>query len=115
MPGLREFTVLHVCLTITFIVGGLVINLLQLLLLLLLPRRLFHRCNFYLVAAIYGYLLCLADWWGGSRFTIYCTDEFHEKLNKRNLGERQLVVANHHTELDSWRTEEVSSEDVGRW
>ena len=100
MPGVKEFTVLHVCLTITFIVIGLIINLLQLLLLLLLPRRLFHRCNYYLVAAIYGYLLCLADWWGGSRFTIYCSDEFYEKLNKRKVGERQLVVANHHTELD---------------
>ena len=100
MPGLKEFTVLHVCLTITFIVSGLIINLLQLLLLLLLPRRLFHRCNYYLVAAIYGYLLCLADWWGGSRFTIYCSDEFYEKLDKRKVGERQLVVANHHTELD---------------
>ena len=100
MSGLKEFTVLHVCLTITFIVTGLIINLLQLLLLLLLPRKLFHQCNFYLVAAIYGYLLCLAEWWGGSSFTIYCTDEFYEKLQKRKFKERQLVVANHHTELD---------------
>ena len=64
------------------------------------PRKVFHRCNYHLVAAIYGYLLCLADWWGGSKFTIYCSDEFHNKLLEKKLGTSQLVVANHHTELD---------------
>merc|ERR1712222_30642 len=87
-------------LDLTFVQGEHSASPTLLSLLLLLPRRLFHRCNYYLVAAIYGYLLALADWWGGSRFTIYCTDEFYEKLDKRKVGERQLVVANHHTELD---------------
>jgi hypothetical protein len=27
------------------------------------------------VAGIYGYLVFLADWWGGMEYTIYCGDE----------------------------------------
>ena len=43
MSWFKEFTVLHVCITITFIVTGLLINLFQLLLLLVLPHKVFNQ------------------------------------------------------------------------
>jgi len=79
---------------------GLSINVIQVVLLLLLPRRMFHHCNYYTVAALYGYLVYLTDWWSGSSFTVYSSNQFHEKLKNRNFRERQLVLVNHHTELD---------------
>ena len=43
MSCIKEFTVLHVCITITFIVTGLLINLFQLLLLLVLPHKVLNQ------------------------------------------------------------------------
>ena len=43
MSWFKEFTVLHVCITITFIVTGLLINLFQLLLLLVLPHKVLNQ------------------------------------------------------------------------
>ena len=76
MGGFKEFKILHICFFLTFFLMGLGTNLvqvaevilatlstfLQAILSLLLPRRLFHRANYYTVAGIYGYLVCLADW-----------------------------------------------------
>jgi len=100
MWRIREFRLFHILIFITFFVMGLVINLVQFPMYLLFPRRLFHLANYYTVAGIYGYLVCLADWWGGASFTLYCTDQFHENLLQKSFKERALVVVNHHTEID---------------
>jgi len=97
---LKEFRIFHILFCITFLVKGLVINLTQVILYLLLPRRLFHKLNYYTVNGIYGTLLCLADWWGGSSITLCCSDSLYEKIKNRNFEKRQLIVVNHHTELD---------------
>jgi len=106
MFRLREFRLFHILFFFTFAVMGLFINLLQLVMFLMFPSRLFHKINYYTVAGIYGTLICLADWWGNSTLTFYCSDQFYEKLLKKNFRERRLVVVNHHTELDwlfSWQ------------
>jgi len=100
MWRVREFQLLHLLIFITFFLMGLFINLVQLIMFVSLPRRLFHRANYYTVAAMYGYLIFLADWWSGAKFSVYCSEQFHEKLQKKNIKERVLVLANHHTELD---------------
>jgi len=100
MSSIKEFRLFHILFCITFLVKGLSVNLLQLTLFLLLPRRLFYKANYYTVSAIYATLVTLADWWGSSSLTVYCSDQFNEKLEKKSFKERQLVVVNHHTEVD---------------
>jgi len=96
----KEFPLFHILGTITFLVIGLLVNIVQVLGFFSLPRTIFYRLNY--VNAIYGYLVFLADWvrWGGARLTIYCSDQFYEKLQRRSFSERQVVLLNHHTELD---------------
>jgi len=96
----KEFPLFHILGTITFLVIGLLVNIVQVLGFFSLPRTIFYRLNYFAVNAIYGYLVFLADWWGGARLTIYCSDQFYEKLQRRSFSERQVVLLNHHTELD---------------
>lgn len=96
----REFPLFHIFGTITFLVIGLLVNIVQVIGFLSIPRPTFHRLNRFAVSAIYGYLVFLADWWGGASLTIYCSDQFYERLQRKSFRERQLVLLNHHTELD---------------
>jgi len=98
--NIKECRVLHILGFLTFLFSGLTSNLIQLVLFLVLPRRAFHRANSYLVTSIYGHLVCLADWWGGSRLTMHCSEEFHRRVAGRAFTGRSLIVLNHHTELD---------------
>jgi len=96
----RQLTILHILLTVTWVIIGLAINLIQAVLLVVLPRRVFARTNYWLVAAIYGYLVFIPEWWGSSGITVHCSAEFHRELVGRRGAGRRLVLANHHTELD---------------
>jgi len=100
MWRIKEFRIFHVLFCITFLVNGLAVNLVQLCLYCVCPRPIFHSTNYYLVCLLYGPLVCLADWWGGVSLTVYCSDKFQEKLVKKSFNDKQLVVVNHHTELD---------------
>jgi len=90
---------------LTFLLLGLVINLVQAVLFISIPRTLFRKLNYYLVYGIHGYLLSLGDWWSGNRVNIYCNEDLQERIKKRNVKEHALFLMNHHTELDwlySW-------------
>jgi len=106
MWSLREFRLFHILFFFSFLVMGLLINVVQFLFFILLPRRAFHWLNYFTINGIYGTLICLADWWGDATLTFYCSDEFHEKLQRKKFSDMKLVVVNHHTELDwlfSWQ------------
>lgn len=97
----REFSLLHVMLFLSFMVSGVVINLVQLVLYLVVAklfdnRRLFRSLNYYLIYSIYGQLLFLADWWSGSRVTYYCHPDILESLGQ----DHAVILMNHHYELD---------------
>jgi len=97
----REFSLLHVLMFVSFMVSGLVINLVQLVFYLVIAkllgnRRLFRSINYYLIYAIYGQLLFLADWWSASKVTYYCNDDVMEALGK----DHAVILMNHHYELD---------------
>jgi hypothetical protein len=99
--SLKELTVVHVLLFISFLLSGLFINGIQLLLFLVVVRgagnrRLFRSINYYLVYAIYAQLLFLADWWSGSTVSYYCDKETLESLGQ----EHAVILMNHHYELD---------------
>jgi len=90
MTTLKKFPLFHIFGTITFLVLGLLVNVAQVVCFLLLPQKLFYRLNNFAVTAIYGYLVFLADWWGGASLTIYCSDQFYEKLQQKSFHKRQL-------------------------
>jgi len=97
----KEFTLFHVFLFLSFMISGLLINAVQLVLYLVIVkllhnRSLFRSINYYLIYAIYGQLLFLADWWSKSRVTYYCEKEVFEKLG----DEHAVILMNHHYELD---------------
>jgi len=97
----KEFTLLHVFLFLSFMVSGLMINMVQLVLYLMIvkvcdDRKLFRSINYYLIYAIYGQLVFLADWWSKSTVTYYCEKDVLEGLGE----EHAVILMNHHYELD---------------
>ena len=96
----KEFSLLHVLLFLSFLVSGLVINMLQLLLYTLTVTflghpQLFRRINYYAIYAIYGQLLFLADWWSGSTVTYYGESDLLEGLGKQHaviLMNRKILL-----------------------
>ena len=90
---------------LTFLLLGLVINLVQAILLMLIPKTLFRKVNYYLVYGIHGYLLAVGDWWANNKVNIYCSKELQMRIMKREVKEHAIFLMNHHTELDwlySW-------------
>jgi len=103
MVRLKELTLFHILGCLSFLVLGLFINLVQLVLYIVLfkiNKNLFRQLNFYLMYGIYGYLLFIAEWWSGSRITIYCDQEMIRRMDKKDAEENALIVMNHHYELD---------------
>ena len=101
MEGWKEFSLFHVLMFLTFLVSGLIVNLVQLVLwvvivVILGDRRLFRKCNYYCIYVIYGQLLFLADWWSGSKITLYTGPELEDCVGQENA----LIIMNHHYELD---------------
>jgi len=91
--------------TLTFFVLGLLINFLQLLFYLVLPRDYYLSVNYYLVYCIYAYLMFLGDWWSGSEVRFFCDSELKGRIERGEGEEHTVIIMNHHTELDwlySW-------------
>jgi len=102
MAKIKELTLLHVFFCVTFLVSGLIINLIQLILFLLLSKvnkKLYRQCNYYLVYGMYSQLLFLADWWGASELNIFCAPELTKVFTELS-EEHAVILMNHHYELD---------------
>lgn len=82
-----------------FLVSGLFVNFLELLTLIFIwpiNKHFYKRVNYYLAITMWGNLTCLAQWWAGSDFHLFCTDE-----TKAALGhEHAISVMNHHYDID---------------
>jgi len=103
MVRLKEWTLFHILGFLPFLVLGLIINMIQLVLYLLLfkiSKDVFRRINYYLMFGIYGYFLFIAEWWSGSRIRIYCDQEMLRRMEAKDAEENALIVMNHHYELD---------------
>ena len=100
---MKELTLFHILGFLPFLVLGLIINMIQLVLYLLLfkiSKEVFRRINYYLMFGIYGYFLFIAEWWSGSRMRIYCDQEMLRRMEAKDAEENALIVMNHHYELD---------------
>jgi len=106
MTRWKSFTLFPLIFCLTFLVVGLVVNVVQLFLFFTLPANLFKRLNYYLMYCIYGYLLFLGDWWSQSNLRVFAEEELAKQLETETKGaEHGLILMNHHTELDwiySW-------------
>ena len=103
MVRLKELTLFHILGFLPFLVLGLIINMIQLVLYLLLfkiSKDVFRRINYYLMFGIYGYFLFIAEWWSGSGMRIYCDQEMLTRMEAKDAEENALIVMNHHYELD---------------
>jgi lysophosphatidic acid acyltransferase/lysophosphatidylinositol acyltransferase len=103
MVRLKELTLFHILGFLPFLVLGLIINMIQLVLYLLLfkiSKDVFRRINYYLMFGIYGYFLFIAEWWSGSRMRIYSDQEMLTRMEAKDAQENALIVMNHHYELD---------------
>lgn len=95
----KEIALFHVLLCVTFIVSGLLVNLVQFILYCLLSkvnRPLFRRLNYYFVYTIYAQLLFLIEWWAPAKLEIYCEPDVLERF----ASEHAVILMNHHYELD---------------
>lgn len=99
----KEWKCLHILFFLTFVLSGLAVNLIQFVLYGVIVKGfgnhdLFRKINYYLVWAIYGQLLYVADWWSESRVRLHLDPDSDLEAN---LGkEHALIVMNHHYELD---------------
>lgn len=104
----------------TFLVSGLIVNFFELLTLLFIwpfNRRLYEYLNYYLALMMWGSmyiqydvefiivlnltnflldLTALAQWWSGSDFDFYCSEETLRNIGKENA----ISVLNHKYEID---------------
>lgn len=99
MVDFKQWTICHLSLFMTFVLSGLVINIVQLCLFLLIGwwnRSLFRKLNYYLVWMIYAQLLFLIDWWSNSEVRMRVDPKVLSEIGKENA----VIIANHHFELD---------------
>lgn len=99
MVDFKQWTICHLSLFMTFVLSGLVINIVQLCLFILIGwwnRSLFRKLNYYLVWMIYAQLLFLIDWWSNSEIRMHVDPKVLEGIGKDNA----VIIANHHFELD---------------
>ena len=70
----RKIPIFHTLFFITFLVSGVIVNVLQYITFALVAWHnlaLFRRINYYFIYAIYGQILFLGDWWSGSRLRVH--------------------------------------------
>lgn len=100
MANFREWNILHIFLFVTFVVSGLIINLVQVILFFtvgLLSRKVFRKINFYFNWMINAQILFIGTWWSQSEGILFCeTESVFQNLGK----ESALVTMNHHYEVD---------------
>ncbi|KAJ6424751.1 hypothetical protein OIU84_025507 [Salix udensis] len=84
---------------IIFILSGLIVNLIQAVLFILvrpMSRSLHRKINKIVAELLWLELIVLVDWWANLKIEVYADDETFELLGK----EHALVISNHKSDLD---------------
>lgn len=96
----KSSRLIHLWFAVSYFTTGLSINFLQCILYLTLhkiDKRLYRKINYYLCYSLYSLLVCLVDWWSGTKLYIYAKrDEFDKYFGK----EHAYCVMNHTYEVD---------------
>lgn len=99
LAAVKTSVICHAFFTLMFMTSGLILNVFQLLVYLLVrpfSRHLYRRINYYLIYTSWSQVVALAQWWSGSRLRVWGTDEDLEAL----LADHHLCVMNHSYEVD---------------
>lgn len=89
-----------ICTIITFMLSGLVINLLQLINYILLRPinfNLFTKINYGLMYSSWSQIVALFDWFFGAQIIAYHSEDLQEPIM---FKEHSVFIANHNYELD---------------
>ncbi|XP_044752708.1 1-acyl-sn-glycerol-3-phosphate acyltransferase gamma-like [Coccinella septempunctata] len=100
IDSIKRSTISHLCLAIIFFTSGLIINFIQLILyytVRIYSKRLFRKINWYLTYSVYSQLVCLGEWWSGSKVIIYVDREDFQKYFGKEHG---YLIMNHTYEID---------------
>ncbi|KAG1661202.1 1-acyl-sn-glycerol-3-phosphate acyltransferase gamma [Nymphon striatum] len=100
LQEMKQWTVFHVMLGITFIVSGIILNLLQLILYVLVRpfnKDTCRKINFYLLYFSWSQLVALSEWWSGTVVNMYTLPE-----NVKYIGKEHAVLTMNHKYDIEW-------------
>ncbi|CAG7675290.1 unnamed protein product [Allacma fusca] len=100
LKSLKEHIALHICLAVTFITTGIIVDIIQALLTVLVkPWRAdwFRRINYYVTYCLNSQMVFIVEWWSGSRAIMF-SDPAHVK--KYFGKEPAMLLLNHTYEID---------------
>ncbi|CAF0743582.1 unnamed protein product [Brachionus calyciflorus] len=89
----------QVLISYTFLVSGLIINVLQLITFITIRpfnKHLYKRIIYYLSYSLYSAFPCLTHWWSRTKVTYYAKDEDFKMFGKENC----FCVLNHKYDVD---------------
>ncbi|KAL5082558.1 hypothetical protein RYX36_010979 [Vicia faba] len=84
---------------IVFILSGLIINVIQAVLFVLvspISKYCYRKVNKVLTESLWLELICLVDWWAGVKVELYADSETFQLLGKENA----LLICNHRSDID---------------
>ncbi|XP_064543089.1 1-acyl-sn-glycerol-3-phosphate acyltransferase delta-like [Drosophila montana] len=99
LTELKRNTICHMIIAITFFSCGLLCNIAQFLLLILVKPfnpPLFRKLSYYPCYAFYSQLVSVTEWYGGGRVHVYMDSEDLKTAGK----EHGLMIMNHSYEID---------------
>ncbi|KAL8467206.1 hypothetical protein ACS0TY_036067 [Phlomoides rotata] len=82
-----------------FLLSGLIVNLIQLIVLVLvrpLSKNAYIRINKHIIELLWLELIWLFDWWANIKVELFVDQETFEMLGK----ERALIICNHRSDID---------------
>ncbi|GLG93978.1 Putative lysophosphatidic acid acyltransferase lpaat [Gryllus bimaculatus] len=97
---IKRSPVSRLMLAITFLVSGVIINLIQCILYFGVrpfSKFLFRKINYYLAYSLYCQLVFLAEWWGDTDLLLYIDKDDFEKYYGKEHG---YLIMNHRYETD---------------
>ncbi|XP_060655272.1 1-acyl-sn-glycerol-3-phosphate acyltransferase gamma-like isoform X2 [Drosophila nasuta] len=99
LQKIKQMTICHLIIAITFFTCGLLCNIAQFLLLILVKPWnpiLFRKLAFYPCYAFYAQLLGVVEWYGGGRLTVFMDEDTAKHIGK----EHGVMIMNHTYEID---------------
>ncbi|KAH8366214.1 hypothetical protein KR093_010199 [Drosophila rubida] len=99
LQKIKQMTICHLIVAITFFSCGLLCNIAQFLLLILVKPWnpvLFRKLMYYPCYAFYSQLICVVEWYGGGRLRVYMDEETAKHVGK----EHGVMIMNHTYEID---------------
>lgn len=97
--GWQNNTFVHLLYFLSLILGGIVINVIQVLLFFTLKqfnKELYHEINYYLVYGVQTLIVFLVDWWCKVELRLHIDDETNKEFGRKHA----LITLNHTYEVD---------------